>query len=258
MNRILAALMLTAAGAAPALADTAIGLTGDKTLVMIDTATAAVTGTVDVQGVDRLFGIDYRPANGTLVGVTSDYRIVTIDAATGVSTDVAMINTPFAAVDGPVVVDFNPMADRLRFMTGTTNHRIHPDTGEATVDGSLAFLGDDANAAAAPMVGAAAYINSYGTPEATAMYNIDTALSALVQQAPPNDGTIKTIGALGVTLDGPVGFDVATTAEGVNTAWLAANGGLHTVDLATGALTASWPITDASDAIRDLVVMPVM
>lgn len=258
MNRILATLMLTAAGAAPALAETAIGLSGDKTLVMIDTATATVTGTVDVQGADRLFGIDYRPADGTLVGVTSDYRIVTIDAATGASTDVATINTPFDAVDGPVVVDFNPMADRLRFMTGTTNHRIHPDTGEATVDGSLAFLGDDANAAATPMVGAAAYINSYGKPEATAMYNIDTALSALVQQAPPNDGTIKTIGALGVTLEGPVGFDVATTAEGVNTAWLAANGGLHTVDLATGAVTESWPLADASAEIRDLVVMPAM
>jgi hypothetical protein len=140
-------------------------------------------------------------------------------------------------------------------MSGTANHRVHPDTGEATVDGMLAYLPDDANAKAEPMIAASAYINSFGKPEATAMYNIDAGLSALVQQAPPNDGTLKTIGALGVTLDGPVGFDVATTVDGTNTAWLAANGGIHTVDLATGAVTASWMLTGTPGPLRDIAVL---
>ncbi len=47
------ALLTGAAVAAPA-----VGLTGDKTLVMFDTETLAVSGTMDVTGVDRLHGIE--------------------------------------------------------------------------------------------------------------------------------------------------------------------------------------------------------
>ena len=253
MTRILAALMLTTA---PAFADTAIGLSGDKTLVMIDTATAAVTGTMDVTGVDSLLGIDWRPGNMTLVGVTGDHAIITIDTATGAATEIAKMNVMLPSTDGAVVVDFNPMADRLRFMSGTTNHRVNPDTGEVTVDGPLAYIAGDMHEGEVPNIVAAAYINSYGKPEATGMFDIDATISALIKQAPPNDGTLAAVGKLGVTLDGPVGIDVATTADGVNTAWLVANGGLHTVNLETGALITSTAITGASDAIRDIAVLP--
>jgi hypothetical protein len=248
-----AALILLAGGAQ---ALPAVGLTGERTLVLFDTDTAAATGTVEVTGVTRLLGIDLRPGTGQVIGVTDTQDIVAIDLATGATTPVATMSAMLpVAGDAPVVVEFNPAADRLRFMSGTANHRVNPDTGEATVDGMLAYLPDDANAEAEPMIAAAAYINSFGKPEATAMYNIDTGLSALVQQAPPNDGTLKTIGALGVTLDGPVGFDVATTADGTNTAWLAANGGIHTVDLATGAVTGSWMLTGTPGPIRDIAVL---
>lgn len=66
------ALSISAAAAA-----TGVGLTDDRTLVMFDTETLEVTGTMDVEGVDRLLGIDLRPSNNTLVGVTDDMRIVT-------------------------------------------------------------------------------------------------------------------------------------------------------------------------------------
>lgn len=255
MTHMIAALMLTTA---PAFADTAIGLTGDKTLVMIDTATAAVTASVDVQGVDRLLGIDLRPGNNTLVGVTADHRIVTIDPATGVSTEVSKMTTMLPSTDGAVVVDFNPMADRLRFMTGTTNHRVNVDTGEVTVDGSLAYEATDMHTGEAPNIVAAAYINSFGKPEATGMFDIDSTIGALIKQTKPNDGTLAAVGKLGVTLEGPVGFDVATTADGTNTAWLAANGGLHTVNLETGAVIESWPVTGTADPIRDIAILPAM
>lgn len=258
MTRLLAALLAAGAGIAPAFAETAVGLTGDKTLVMIDTATAAVTGTVDVTGVESLLGIDWRPGNMTLVGVTGDHVIVTIDPATGTATEVAKMNTMLPATDGPVVVDFNPMADRLRFMSGTANHRVNPDTGEVTVDGPLAYIAGDMNEGKAPNIVAAAYINSFGKPEATGMFDIDATASALVKQAPPNDGTLAAVGNLGVTLEGPVGFDVATSADGTNTAWLAALGGLHTVDLETGAVTKSWTITGTDQPLRDLTILPAM
>lgn len=245
--------------AAPALAETALALTGDKTLLMIDTATGAVTGTTEVQGVTRLLGIDYRPGNMTVIGVTDAQAIVVIDPATGAVTPLSQMNTMLPVMgDMPVIVDVNPAADRLRFMSGMVNHRVNMDTGEVTVDGALNWEAGDANAEADLMIGAAAYTNSYAKPEATQMFNIDTGLSALLQQTKPNDGTNKTIGALGVTLEGPVAMDVATKADGTNTAFLVAMGGLHMLDIATGAVTASLPITGTDGAIRDIAVLPAM
>ena len=181
--RLLTTAALLAATALPAAAETAVALSGDRTLVWIDTATATVTGKVEVQGVDRLLGIDFRPGDKTVVGVTADHRIVVIDHMTGATTEKATMNTMLPSVDGPVVVDFNPAADKLRFMTGTTNHRVNPDTGEVTVDGALAYVAEDMHAGEAPNIVAAAYINSYGKPEATGMYDIDATISALIKQA---------------------------------------------------------------------------
>ncbi len=118
-----------AASVATASAAPVVGLVGDRTLVMFDTDKPAVTETMEVQGVTRLVGIDLRPSNNTLVGVTADNVIVTIDPETGKATEVAKMDKPLAITNAPVVVDFNPAADRLRYMTGTTNHRVHPDTG---------------------------------------------------------------------------------------------------------------------------------
>ena len=249
---------LLAATALPAAAETAIALSGDRTLLRIDTASATVTGEVEVEGVDRLLGIDFRPGNRTIVGVTADHRIVVIDHETGATTEKATMGIMLPSVDGPVVVDFNPAADRLRFMTGTTNHRVHPDTGEVTVDGSLAFQTEDMHAGKAPDVVAAAYTNSYGKSEKTAMFNIDATIAGLIQQTAPNDGTLAAIGKLGMALDGPVGFDIATDADGTNTAWLAANGGLHVLDLETGAVIQSWTLSGTGQAIRDLTILPSM
>ena len=245
--------------ATPAAAQTAIGLAGERTLVMLDPATAAATGTVEVQVEGSLLGIDWRPATGQLVGVTADHAIVAIDPATGAVTEMSKMATMLPVMDGQqVVVDFNPAADRLRFMTGTTNHRVNVDTGEVTVDGSLAWKEGDMQAGAAPMIAAAAYINSYGKPESTGMFNIDTGAGTLVRQAPPNDGVLASVGPLGAAINGPVAFDVATTADGMNTAWLVAGGMLHTVNLETGMVSGSWQITGTDMVVRDITVMPAM
>jgi hypothetical protein len=250
------ALTLSVAAASAA---TGVGLIGDRTLVMFDTELLEVTGMVEVEGVDRLLGIDLRPADNTLVGVSDDMRIVTIDPATGTATDLSTMDTALEVGDMPVIVDFNPMADRLRLMTGTTNHRVNVDTGGVTVDGSLNWVAEDENSEAAPMIAAAAYINSYGTPEATAMYNIDAGLGALLQQTAPNDGTLATIGMLNVEDAGEaMAFDVQTDDQGTNLAWLITNGTIHSVDLDTGAATVAGEITGVEGEIRDLTVMPAM
>ena len=76
----------TASLATAAHAASAIGLVDGKTLVMFDTETRAVSGTMDVTGVDGLAGIDVRPADKMLYGVTLSGDVVTIDTATGAAT----------------------------------------------------------------------------------------------------------------------------------------------------------------------------
>ena len=71
------AALLSSASLAQAATDSslsAIALSGDKTLHMIDASTAAVTGSMEVKGVDRLLGIDLRPATGQLIGVSDTFE----------------------------------------------------------------------------------------------------------------------------------------------------------------------------------------
>ncbi len=243
--------------AAPAFAVPVVGLVDGTTLVWFDTDTPSEVTMVEVTGTGPLVGIDYRPGNMTLVGVTAENEIVTLDPETGAATALSTMNTPLPMGDGPVIVDFNPMADRLRLMTGTTNHRVNVDTGEVTVDGSLAFEDGDMHAGETPMIAAAAYTNSFGKPEATAMYDIDTTIGALIRQTAPNDGTLAAVGKLGVELgDTTPAFDIQTTEDGTNTAWLIAGGAIHTVDLETGTATAVGEVTGIEGDLTDITVMP--
>lgn len=262
MNIIRSTLIASAAFAASAsiaVSAPVLGLTGDKTLVMFDTDKPAVTKTMDVTGVDKLVGIDFRPGNKTVIGVTPDHRIVSINLETGAATDVAKMDKMLTMTEAPVVVDFNPAADRLRFMTGTTNHRVHPDTGAVTVDGTLAFEDGDMHKGEAPNIVAAAYTNSIGKPEKTAMYNIDATIGALVQQTKPNDGTLKAIGKLGLKdMPATYAFDIHGEEGGKNTAYLAAGNTLYTINLETGAASEIGGITGADNGLRDMTVLPAM
>jgi hypothetical protein len=247
-------LSLSAASAAPA-----IGLVGDKTLVMFDTETLAVSGTMDVTGVDDLLGIDLRPSNNTLVGVTPDMGIVSIDIATGAATEMSTMDTALPVSDQPVIVDFNPMADKLRFMSGTTNHRVDVDTGAVTVDGSLDWQSGDMHVGEMPAIAAAAYINSYGKPESTAMFDIDSTIVAVIQQVSPNDGTLAAIGKLGIEApEANYAFDIQTDADMQNTGLLVNGNTLYTVDLESGAATEVGMIEGAGGALRDITILPGM
>ncbi|MCB5202547.1 DUF4394 domain-containing protein [Neorhizobium sp. T786] len=259
IRTVLIASTILAATSVAASAAPVVGLVGDRTLVLFDTDKPEVSQSMDVTGVESLVGIDLRPANNMLVGVTADSVIVTIDMKTGAATEVAKMDRPLTIGDAPVVVDFNPTADRLRYMTGTTNHRVHPETGAVTVDGSLAFEEGDMHKGEEPNIVAAAYINSYGQPEKTAMYNIDATIGGLIQQTKPNDGTLKAIGKLGGEgMPATYAFDIQTTVDGENTAWLVAGKALHTVDLETGKATRTADITGVDGDIRDIAVLPAM
>jgi hypothetical protein len=258
LKTVLAAGVATFALAAGAQAATIIGLVDGSTLVMIDSETGMASGAVEVSGVDGLVGIDVRPADGMLYGVSTGGEIVTIDPATGAATVGATLGTNLPDSAG-AIVDFNPMADRLRYMgLDGTNLRVHPDTGEVTTDGSLAFDAADMHAGETPAIAAAAYINSFGTPEATAMYDIDSTIVALIQQTSPNDGVLAAVGKLNIEAADSYAFDIQTTEDGTNTAWLAAGGTLYTVDLETGAATEAVAIDGVEGSLGDIAVWPEM
>lgn len=236
------------AGAVPA-----VGLKGDKTLVWFDTEKPADVKTIEVTGVDLLHGIDLRPADKIVYGVAADGSLVKIDLATGTATAVAKLS---AMLPDKVKasVDFNPAADKLRIVGADgTNLRADPASGSVTTDGALAFEPGDANAQMKPNIVATAYLNAFGKPEKTAMYNID-ATGLFIQQTKPNDGTLKTIGKLGVKMGDHTAFDIHTTADGTNTLWLATGGVLHKIDLATGAAQKTADGVDAN--LRDLAILP--
>lgn len=238
-----------------ALANPAVGLMGDRTLVMFDTETLEVSGMLEVEGVSVLHGIDVRASDMMLYGIDSDDNVVSIDTETGAATVVHTLSESIP--EGAMAsVDFNPVADALRFMgSDGTNLRINMTSGEVMVDGSLHFEDADANADATPNVVATAYTNSVGSPEETAMYDIDMDLGALLRQTAPNDGTLATIGELGIDPLTSVAFEIFAAEIGDNTAYLAVGKVLYTVDLETGATTEWGAIEGLDGDLRDLTVM---
>ncbi|WP_291376016.1 DUF4394 domain-containing protein [Devosia sp.] len=250
---LVALLALGASGAAQAAS--AIGLVNSNTLVMFDTEARTVTGTMTVTGVDGLAGIDIRPADSMLYGVTLAGEVVTIDMASGAATVKSTLSEKLPSYEG-AIVDFNPMADRLRLMgTDGTNHRVNVDDGAVTVDGSLAFQDGDMHVGETPAIVAAAYTNSIGKPEATKMFDIDATIVGLIQQVSPNDGTLGAIGMLGIEGGSTYAFDIQATEDLTNTAYLVVDNVLHTVDLETGAAEAWGPVEGVDGMISDIAIL---
>jgi hypothetical protein len=250
---LVALLALGASGAAQAAS--AIGLVNSNTLVMFDTEARTVTGTMTVTGVDGLAGIDIRPADSMLYGVTLAGEVVTIDMASGAATVQSTLSEKLPSYEG-AIVDFNPMADRLRLMgTDGTNHRVNVDDGAVTVDGSLAFQDGDMHVGETPAIVAAAYTNSIGKPEATKMFDIDATIVGLIQQVSPNDGTLGAIGMLGIEGGSTYAFDIQATEDLTNTAYLVVDNVLHTVDLETGAAEAWGPVEGVDGMISDIAIL---
>jgi sorbitol-specific phosphotransferase system component IIA len=212
-----------------------VALTDDNTLISFDPTNPGEIDSIAVSGVDGvLFGIDTRPANGLIYGITTANNIYTIDAESGAATYVSTLNLPFTGgtISG---LDFNPVADRLRLVgDNDQNFRINVDTGEVTADGTLAFAEGDTNYGVNPNITAAAYTNSFDGTDSTQLYNLDTLLNDLVLQNPPNDGTLVTVGDLGIDLDTLSGFEIVSSPNGDNTAFAVADGTLYNVDLDLG------------------------
>ncbi|MDH4988429.1 DUF4394 domain-containing protein [Aminobacter anthyllidis] len=256
MNRIalhiaLAGTMLAGFSAA-AVAAPALGLSGDKTLIWFDTDKPGEARKIEVTGVDKLHGIDLRSSDNMVYGLAGDGSLVTINLDTGAATAVSKLSK-LPPEGAKVSVDFNPAADKLRVIASDgTNLRADPATGAVTEDGKLAFEAGDASAEMPTEIIATAYTNSFGKPEKTAMYDIHAG-GLFLQQTKPNDGTLKTIGKLGIEPGDAVGFDIQTSEDGANTAWLATGGMLYKVSMESGAAEKAAEGLDAG--LRDLAIL---
>ena len=245
------------AAAQAASAATLIGLTTENTLVRIDSETRRAAAPVRITGADsRVVGIDQRPQDGRLYGVTERGQIVTLDPANGRATQVSRLNTEFQS-GGRVVMDFNPVANRLRLMgMNGTNLRVNVDTGEAVRDGTLNYAAGTPFAGTTPRVVAGAYTNSMTGAQGTALYTIDTLTRSFNLQAPPNDGVQQPRGEVAAMLPPGVAFDILTDAQGGNAGFLLVSGTLHRLNLETGAATATGAVTGLpAGEVTDIAAM---
>jgi Domain of unknown function (DUF4394) len=261
-------LIATAAAAPAAQAATLVALTAGNALVRIDSETRRAAAPVRITGADgRVVGIDQRPQDGRLYGVTERSQIVSIDPATGRATQVSRLSVPFEG-GGRAVVDFNPVANRLRLMgMNGANFRVNVETGEVARDGALKYAEGSANAGTPPRITAGAYSNSVAPPAnapaagqpgapVTALYTIDTLLGVFNLQAPPNDGVQQPRGMLGMAMPAGTAFDILTDAQGGNTGFVLAAGTLHSVDLTNGRLTARGAVAGLPEAeVIDIAAM---
>jgi Domain of unknown function (DUF4394) len=247
-------LLALATSAATAKAATLVGLTADNKLVKIDTATMAASAPMAISGADQVVGIDVRPADGKLYGLTAGGQLVVIDHMSGKATPGSTLSQKVALGPRPVV-DFNPAADRLRVIAADGQSlRINVDDGATTVDKPLNYDAADANNGKKPMVAAGAYTNSSKGAKSTELFHVDGGTGALVLQSPPNDGVLKTRGAVGVANLGDAVMDIDNEAEGKNTAYLIAGGTLYTIDLAIGKATQVGAVKGMNGKLVDIAV----
>jgi len=236
-----------------------VGLTATNTLVRFQSATPNVNSNVAVVGLaggETLVGIDFRPANGLLYGVTNLSQVYLINPVTGGAN---LVSTLTAAVSGASFgTDFNPVPDRLRVVgDADQNLRVNVDTGEATIDGPLAYAAGDSGFGINPNVVGSAYTNNFPGAIASGLYGIDSNRNVLVVQNPPNNGTLLTVGPLGVNPGGQVGFDIQGR-EAFGYAALTTIGftGLYSINLATGAATLLGTIAGGGTPLIGLAVVP--
>ncbi|MEH6566847.1 MAG: DUF4394 domain-containing protein [Halopseudomonas sp.] len=257
MNRFDQLLLTTALTLAAGAVNAAqlVALDQQGVLHHIDIGDLKVTDSVTVRGADQLRGIDVRPSDNKLYALGNGVHLYTLDMQTGQATALEDMRT---ALPGSkhAVVDFNPVADRLRLLSEDgTNLRVNVDTGEVVTDGSVAYVEDFERGEYMEEIVAGAYTNAYSGAQETTLYTIDVDSGMLMRQEPPNEGTQKPVGLIAEDMD-TAAMDIASDGQGGNTAFVLYNGTLHTVELRSGQANAIGLIADLPENIIDIAILP--
>ncbi len=169
---------------------------------------------------EKLIGIDYRVARGTLYALAAGGTLYTVNPENGQVTQVGTTVSGAKLEGSRFGFDFNPAADRIRVVSDTGQSlRLHPDTGLlVAVDAPLTYDAADVHFGQAPAIEAAGYTYNKKDDKLTTNFAIDARLGNLVRQGSPegvlpaispNTGKLFTVGTLGI---GPVtdaSFDIA-------------------------------------------------
>lgn len=230
-----AAFAALAAIAAPAQAQTIVGLTTTNALLSFDASTPTLgSSLVSITGLavnERILGIDARPTNGLIYGISTASNLYTI-ALDGTASFVGSLGT---ALSGNAFgIDFNPEADR----TGATSLRVVSNTGQNLAVNANTGVATVATAVQTGFAGVAYSNNDTSPATGTALYYIDTASDLLKTAAANfNAPTITTVGALGFNANGVAGFDILGASTGYAALTDADTGksGLYGINLSTGA-----------------------
>ena len=217
--------LLTAIAAlsAPARAELVYGITDPQfltsALVRFDSATpnamTLIGGITGLTSGQTLRAIDFRPADGQLYAFGSSGtsgQLYTLNLATAVLSAVGGPFTMTGNTSSLVSIDFNPVADRLRVVTGSgQNYRVNP------VDGTLAST--DTAIASSAIVADVAYSNNVAGATTTTLYGYEYNTDRLytigsVGGTPvsPNSGQFFVVGDTGL-LSGPRPSDSTSAAR---------------------------------------------
>lgn len=225
--------LAAAAAASPTQATTFYGLVDSTRIVTFNDATPGViVGDSLIVGLgagEVLTGIDVRPADRNIYGLSTSGNLYRLTRSGGVYVANLVGNTAVPVVGTNFGIDFNPVPDRLRFVTdGDQNLRINPNNAVTIVDGAI-------NPASFNLIGSA-YTNSFSGALATSLFGIDSLTGTLARSTNPNAGSYVTVGSLGV---GPIGSDarVGFDIVGNRNAFLALNDAFYSVDLNSGNAT---------------------
>ncbi len=236
-------------------------LTFNSAAPQVILSTIPITG---LQPAETVLAIDFRPATGQLFGLGSTSRLYTINTSTGAATAIAGPFTPSLS-GSDFGSDFNPTVDRLRVVSDSDqNLRLNPSTGALTAtDSTLSYASGDLNFGANPNVVGSAYTNSFAGSTVTTLYGIDSNLDTLVRQGSangtpvsPNTGLLTTIGSLGVSTNGLVGFDIQGSTNRAFASLTTpgdSSSKLYNLNLGSGAASLIGTI-GGPDLIRDITV----
>lgn len=233
-------------------------------LLKFSTATPGTVTTIGTIGPlavgESVVGIDEQPSSGRLFAVTSASRVFTLDKSTAAATQVGTTAfTPVvAAAATSFGVDFNPVPNAIRFLSSgagaNQSLRISPVTG--------AVAGTDTAPASSTVVADAAYSNSVNGANSTTLYAIDSTsgelkrIGGLGGSPSPNAGAVTTVGSLGVSSSGDVGFDIsgATNTAYASLQSTAGAASFHFVNLSTGEASPGVPIGAVATDVVDIAV----
>ncbi len=265
--------LLLAFAVVPARADQAVALMSPDTLAVFDTTAPTTVAFHAITGLganETVRGIDIRPADGQLYGVAvtaasannSIVRTYRLDPVTGAATLIGATAAGLVgAGDVPTDIDFNPVVDRIRFVnTNDENARLNPTNGTLSGDDP------DLTPSVTSDIVAVAYDRSQAGATLTTLFAINRIGSQLARQGgvdgvpSPNNGVITSIGGLGLTIGGAAdgGLDITTAGTAYAALTNAADNltRLYTINLTTGAATATSLIGSGANEVRSLAILP--